>query len=217
MADCSLLTALNLSFDPDGPALICTTCKYALAVSGSQVTSHLWNKHKICLESRRDVTPLIRSLQIPHPTDIALRPDESPVHPHLELYRGYTCITCKDRTVNLDLITRHVHSCCPLPRAATSSRRRNPDDLYQDVLLQTWGSGALRRYWIVHGRSQWDESALIQTAAKASESKQPRTSKPHSTRSTKFVSHTSCKDGIQPPVASPPANTREVQSYHSTS
>lgn len=41
MADYPLLTAVNLVFDPDGPALICKTCQYALAVSGSQVTSHL--------------------------------------------------------------------------------------------------------------------------------------------------------------------------------
>jgi hypothetical protein len=96
MADYSLLTALNLVFDPDGPALICTTCQYALSVSGSQVTSHLWNKHKISLEPRRALTPLIRSLQIPNPADIPLWPDESPIYPHLELYRGYACVTCKD-------------------------------------------------------------------------------------------------------------------------
>ena len=165
MADYSLLTALNLVFDPDGPALICTTCQYALSVSGSQVTSHLWNKHKIRLESRRALTPLIRSLQIPNPVDIPLRPDESPIHPHLELYRGYACVTCKDRTINLDLITRHVLSCCPPPHAATSSRRRNPDDLYQDVLLQTWGTGALRRYWIVHQASHQEPLRIFSSSS----------------------------------------------------
>jgi hypothetical protein len=148
MADYSLLTAVNLVFDPDGPALICKACQYALAVSGSQVTSHLWNKHQIRPESRRDITPLIRSLKIPNPTDIRLRPDKSLVHPHLEVYRGYACLTCKYRTINLETMTRHVSSCCPPPRAP-STRRRNPDDLYQDVQLQTWASGASRKYWIV--------------------------------------------------------------------
>jgi hypothetical protein len=33
MADYSLLTALNLVFDPDGPALICTTCQYAFVAN----------------------------------------------------------------------------------------------------------------------------------------------------------------------------------------
>jgi hypothetical protein len=41
MADYSLLTVVNLVFDPDGPALICKACQYALAVSESQVTLHL--------------------------------------------------------------------------------------------------------------------------------------------------------------------------------
>jgi hypothetical protein len=88
MADYSLLTVVNLLLDPQGPALICKTCQYALAVSKSQVTSHLWEKHRTSLESRRDITPLIRSLNIPNPTDIPLRLDNSPVHPHLKVYDG---------------------------------------------------------------------------------------------------------------------------------
>lgn len=152
MADYPLLTAVNLVFDPDGPALICKTCQYALAVSGSQVTSHLWNKHQICAESRRDITPLIRSLRIPSPTTIRLRPNKSLAHPHLEIYRGYACLTCKYATINLEAMSRHVSSCYSLPHAP-STRRRSPDDLYQDVLLQAWVSGASRKYWTVHQTS----------------------------------------------------------------
>lgn len=148
MADYTLLTAVNLVFDPDGPALICRTCQYALAVPRSQVTSHLWNKHQICPGSRRDITLLIRSITIPNPTEIPLRVDQSLIHPALKVFRGYACVSCSYRTINLDMITRHVSSCCA-PPCAPSKRRRNPDDLYQDVFLQTWTSGASRRYWIV--------------------------------------------------------------------
>jgi hypothetical protein len=102
MAEYSLLPAVNLVFDPLGPALICKTCRYALAVSGSQVTSHLWEKHQICPESRRDITVLIRSIQIPNPREIPLRPDDSLAHPHLKIYHGYRCRTCSYRTINLD-------------------------------------------------------------------------------------------------------------------
>lgn len=136
MAVYSSLTAVNLVYDPQGPALICKTCQYALAVSKSQATSHLWDKHRICPESQRDVTPLIRSLDITNPIDIRCRPDGSLAHPHLELYRGYACLSCKCRTINLETMTRHVSSCCPR-RYTSSTRRRNPDDLYQDVQLQT--------------------------------------------------------------------------------
>ena len=148
MANDLFLASLNLFYDPKGPALVCTTCKCALAVSGFQITSHLWNKHQICIESRRAITPLIRSLQIPSPTDISPRPDQSLRHPHLTVYRGYACVTCNSRTINLDTMTRHVLSCRPSIHRP-SRRRRNPDNLYEDVLLQSWGSGPSRRYWIV--------------------------------------------------------------------
>lgn len=148
MADYPLFTAINLVYDPQGPALICRTCQYASAVSKSQVTSHLWEKHQICSESWQDITPLIRSLRIPNPTGIRLPPDQSLVHPHLEVYRGYACLTCKYRTINLETITCHVSSCFPHPRAP-STCRLDPDDLYQDMLLQTWVSGASCKYWIV--------------------------------------------------------------------
>ena len=155
MADYALLMAVNLVFDPQGPALICKTCRYALAVSRSQVTSHLWEKHQICQEFRRAINPLIRCLQIPNPNDIPLRPGQSLAHPHLEVYRGYACHTCKYRTINLDRMTPHVSSCCAPPRVS-SKRRLNLDDLYQDVLLQSWASRASRKYWIVHRASAHD-------------------------------------------------------------
>lgn len=84
MAVYSSLTAMNLVYDPQGLALICKTCQYALAVSKSQVTSHLWEKHRIRLESRRDITPLIRSLDIPNPINIRCRPNGLLAHPHLK-------------------------------------------------------------------------------------------------------------------------------------
>ena len=149
MASDSLLSSINLVFDPQGPALICKTCQYALAVSKSQVTTHLWKKHGILAGSRRDVTLLIRSFVIPNPAEIAPRADHSLIRPHLKLFHGYACVNCQYRSINLDMMTRHVSSCCPPPNPP-SRQRRNPDTLYQDVLLQTWVSGA-RKYWIVRG------------------------------------------------------------------
>jgi hypothetical protein len=126
MADYSLLTVVNLLLDPHSPALICKTCQYALAVSKSQVTSHLSEKHRISLDSRRHITPLIRSLNILNPTDLPPRHDHSLVHPHLKVYGGYACVSCIYRTINLDKMTRHVSSCCPPPRVP-SRRRQDPD------------------------------------------------------------------------------------------
>jgi hypothetical protein len=58
MADYFLLTAVNLILDPQGPALICKTCQDALALSKSQVTSHLWES-----------TGYVKSLGGPNPLD----------------------------------------------------------------------------------------------------------------------------------------------------
>jgi hypothetical protein len=120
MAVYSSLTAVNLVYDPQGPALICKTCQYAMAVSKSQATSHLWEKHRICPEFRRDITPLTRSLDIPNPIDIRCRPDGSLAHPHLELYRGYACLSCKCRNINLETLTRHVSSSCTRPHTSSN-------------------------------------------------------------------------------------------------
>ncbi|KFY47387.1 hypothetical protein V494_00012 [Pseudogymnoascus sp. VKM F-4513 (FW-928)] len=57
-------------------------------------------------------------------------------------------------------MTRHVSSCCPR-RHTSSTRRRNPDDLYQDVQLQTWATGSSRKYWIVHGAPTNDELRIF--------------------------------------------------------
>jgi hypothetical protein len=110
------------------------------------VATHLLRKHGICAESRRDITLLIRSTEIPNPTKLAPRADQSLIHPYLKVFHGYACVSCQFRSINLDMMTRHVSSCCP--PCPPSRRRRNPDTLYRDVLLQTWVSGA-RKYWIV--------------------------------------------------------------------
>lgn len=106
MADHSLLTAVNLVLDPGGPALICKTCQYALAVSKSQVTSHSWEKHKISLASRRDITSYIHSLNIPNLVNLPRCPDRSLVHPHLKVYGSYACLSCIYRTIN------HIEARC---------------------------------------------------------------------------------------------------------
>ena len=124
MADHSSLTAVNIVYDPQGPALICKSCQYALAVSKSQATSNLWEKHRICPESRRDISPLISSLDIPNPIDIRCRPDGVLARPHLEVYCGYACLSCKHRTINLPPSPRIIYTSSesrwPLSRRATS-------------------------------------------------------------------------------------------------
>ena len=48
---------------------------------------------------------------------------------------------------------------------ASSGRRQNPDGLYQDVLLQSWVSGASRKYWIVRRAATNDPLQSVSASA----------------------------------------------------
>lgn len=141
-----LLAQANLIVDPSGPALIYQTCKYALAVSGTQVTSHLRAKHQTPRHLRSGLTKYIQALSLPDPATIGLRIDGAPTHLWLQVHKGYSCRQCDYRTTSLDLITRYVQR--------THSRAFSTfDTLFDDVFLQSWTQTASRKYWIVryHG------------------------------------------------------------------
>ncbi|KAH8749809.1 hypothetical protein BGZ57DRAFT_1019545 [Hyaloscypha finlandica] len=140
------LAQAHLIFDPSGPVLICQKCQYALAPSGTQVTSHLRIKHQTPLHLRGGLTKYVQSLGLPDPATISLRGDGAPAHLHLQVYKGHACRQCDYRTTSLDLITRHVGH----KHSKTSSTF---DTLYDNVSLQAWTQGASRKYWTVrqHG------------------------------------------------------------------
>jgi hypothetical protein len=137
-----LLARANLIVDHTGPALICQTCQYALAVSGTQVTSHLRAKHQTPLHLRSGLTKCIQTLGLPDPATIGLRNDGSPAHLWLQVCKGHACRQCDYRTTSLDLITRHVQRVHSKALFA-----------FDDVFLQSWTHSASRKYWIVryHG------------------------------------------------------------------
>jgi hypothetical protein len=132
--------------DIEGPALICKKCGYALASAGSQVTTHLSGKHQTAPELRNGLTKLIRPLELPDPVELPLSPDDSQPHPHLKVRNGHVCRRCDYRTTSLDLMTRHARQHI----RRTQATRSAVDDLFYDVLLQTWVHGASRQYWTVH-------------------------------------------------------------------
>ncbi|KAH7418812.1 hypothetical protein BKA64DRAFT_763499 [Cadophora sp. MPI-SDFR-AT-0126] len=128
------LTLVDLVLDIERPALICKKCGYALAPARSQVTTHLSGKHQTAPELRRGLTKLIRPLELPDPAELPLRPDDSQPHPHLKVHNGHVCRRCDYRTASLDLMTRHARQHIHGTQAARSA----VDDLFYDVLLQTW-------------------------------------------------------------------------------
>jgi hypothetical protein len=144
------LAIVDLVLDIRGSALICKKCEYSLSTTGSQVTSHLREKHQIAPEFRYGLTTYVRSLQLPDPAQLPLRPDGSLPHPHLRVHEGHACDQCEFRTTSLDLMTRHAREHLRCIQAA----RSKIDDLFRDVLLQSWVHGSSRQYWIV----RWPEN-----------------------------------------------------------
>ncbi|KAH8650434.1 hypothetical protein BGZ61DRAFT_278230, partial [Ilyonectria robusta] len=82
------------------------------------------------------------------PTEAQPLDDGSPEHPHLRVYQGFVCRKCNTRTTNFSLLRRHISSTHLYDKRST---RRELDELYDDVWLQTWtaGSNRTRKYWII--------------------------------------------------------------------
>jgi hypothetical protein len=141
------LAALGLVISVPEHALICRPCGYALQPNGDCVTRHLADKHAIPKRPRDGLHPFVRALRLPDPNTLPLRPDWSPVHPHLATRTGVACRHCVYRTTSVELITRHL--------AKAHNRRRDQrhrgwlrDEVFQDVVLQSWTQNGARGYWI---------------------------------------------------------------------
>ncbi|KAM6506734.1 hypothetical protein FALCPG4_018851 [Fusarium falciforme] len=158
MATQELLSNLNLFHDARARVLICTQddCKFALSNGPSRVTTHLRDKHNIPTEARKGLSRLLKSLSPPgllDPDEAPLRADGSPEHDKLRVYEGFACIHCPFRTISRQLIRRHLSSppddCRFKADHARPRPRRDLDQQFECVYLQTWTTGSTRKYWII--------------------------------------------------------------------
>jgi hypothetical protein len=88
--------------DVQSQALICRSCKYALATANSQVTSHLDKKRRVSKDLRLELMQSLRHLhKFKDPCNLPVRPHR--LAPYLELYvhKGYACRECKFYTISL--------------------------------------------------------------------------------------------------------------------
>ncbi|KAL5434706.1 hypothetical protein PMIN06_011321 [Paraphaeosphaeria minitans] len=141
------LARCDLYADVENRALICRKCKYALATSGSQVTTHLDKKHYVSKELRKGLTRYLRQhpCGFKDPNAIPIRPNGSPPHPELRVHEGFACRECDFYTTSSKLLTGHLSTLHLRERAS----RQRTDPLYDDVFLQTWSDGPTRKYWTV--------------------------------------------------------------------
>jgi len=124
-------------------------CEYALCVTGSQVTSHLRDKHNVRRDLRDGLTRYLRQghlYSFRNPADVPLGRDGSLIHPKLQVDDGFACRECRYLTINHGELSRHISK-----KHLNGERpsRSRIDELYDDVFLQTWTNGPSREYWMV--------------------------------------------------------------------
>lgn len=140
------LNALGLSFHRPERAIICRRCGYALQPSGETVSKHLGTKHQISRAARQGLTAMIRSLDLPDPNQLPRRPDGGPPHADLLVHSGgAACRRCAFRSINPELVRRHVKK----QHGQRSDRHWLGDSIRSDVSLQSWTQNGPRGYWTV--------------------------------------------------------------------
>ncbi|KAH7189836.1 hypothetical protein DER44DRAFT_708438 [Fusarium oxysporum] len=152
-----LLDTLQLFYDTKACLLICTqeSCKFALSNGPSQVVAHLRDKHNIPTEARKGLHRLLKSLspKLLDPNKALLPADGSARHDKLQVYEGFACLNCPFRTISIQLMRRHQSSppegCSSGVSHTRSLRRRDLDQQFECVYLQTWTTGSTRKYWII--------------------------------------------------------------------
>ncbi|KAK2669864.1 Protein of unknown function DUF3505 [Fusarium oxysporum f. sp. vasinfectum] len=108
-----VLNRLALRIDPDAKVLICcqSTCRYALSVKGSAVTTHLRVKHQVEHDERKGLTEFLKGLgqsYLGDPGAAPLPKDGCSEHPDLRVYEGYACRKCPLPTTNFSSLTRRI-------------------------------------------------------------------------------------------------------------
>jgi len=107
------LSTLQLYANDVERLLICYYCKcgFALSVTGSQVTSHLRDKHNVSKELRDGLTRYLKyghPYSFRNPAEAAPRDDSSQIHHNLRIYDGFACRECPYRTINYAEYSRHA-------------------------------------------------------------------------------------------------------------
>jgi hypothetical protein len=158
MPNPDVLTTLGLWIEPTEHILRCCRddCRHAISVDGSRPITHLRDKHNVPLAKRRDLTALLKTMNLRNPDQASPLADGSAEVRPLRLYDGYACRLCNFRTISLQLMKRHfaepvsANPGCPhSTNGASKGYSLNVDEHIEYVYLQTWKSGPGRKYWLV--------------------------------------------------------------------
>ncbi|KAL3595875.1 hypothetical protein FPOAC2_10245 [Fusarium poae] len=147
----SWLEKLHLHFNLPEPAIICTLCGYALAAGDDRVGRHLGEKHQISKAARQKLNTLVNSLKLPSPDRLPRRQDGSVPHPHLRIQNGKACRHCGFRSINSEVLSKHIRALHKPELAATRSVGKHwlRDHIHDNLSLQSWTFNDVKRAWIV--------------------------------------------------------------------
>lgn len=142
---------LGLYCNVPEPAILCIKCGFALKADGDRVSRHLGEKHDVAKSARRGLNSLIRSLNLPDPNGLSLRPGDSSPHPHLAIQKGSACKHCGLRSVSEKVLVTHLktsHS-SEIKLAGRQKRHWLRDHIEERLTFQSWTAKDVQKLWLV--------------------------------------------------------------------
>jgi hypothetical protein len=149
-----LLKQLNLHMNEPGPVIICRICHFTL--SGSITKDLAKGKGQFSQPST-----------ILRPKELHLRPDYTPLHPHLSKHLGMMCKHCQQKTTSAEILARHLSKEHGVKRKTATWLREHG---VRGLMLQIWDRNGAYEYWIVEAErsasanSTFDNSQLQESA-----------------------------------------------------
>ncbi|SCV61253.1 uncharacterized protein FFFS_15822 [Fusarium fujikuroi] len=146
------LDRLGLHLNSPEPAIICKQCAYAITADRDRVSRHLGEIHNVNKAARRGLNKLIRSLNLPDPKSLRLRPDGSAPHTYLKKLTGASsCRHCGLRSASHDVLQSHLRHTHPaeIELARKSGRHWLRDHIKTGLTLQSWTAQGVHKSWII--------------------------------------------------------------------
>src|SRR5437588_8486817 len=114
MADHALLATVGLVYCPDGPAITCRPCGFAIATS--KLHEHLRDRHDLTIALRRTAVEHACGLYAERDVGrLVPRADGSDIISSLSVHDGFVCLQCCLKTTGEILMIRHLSKFHRLP------------------------------------------------------------------------------------------------------
>jgi hypothetical protein len=139
------LESLGLYYNSPEPAIIYIKCGFA--INPIHARRYPGNKHYIPMSACRSLKSLIYSLNLPNLETLPLRPNGTPPHPNLIVYKHCGLRSISEKVLLAHLKTNHSKE---IKRAARQQTRNwLHDHIQQGLSFQSWSANDIRRSWIV--------------------------------------------------------------------